>query len=603
MIRVVAVGSLDVGGDEIHQMSLASRPITTHVLFLSRALLSMTFRWSIRELYESLMLIEGASKINRLLRLTTLVMPPGSMSHQLRRPEESECALKIEGHSYAMVHAGDHDSASLQFYLMGPDGESRRRVQAGSSNGYGGPVSPDIVEYFAKVLEQTHADIKNVCETLRDDGAATELRVIVDTAETANVVRTHSALTATGFANTPNHRDVVIRKSRPDGTYDRMPPDHPLYETWTYPMYFWHAERGWCSNSDTPTASPRISSFLYQRGRMHIPERVKSTPASFHSARPPGAGFVDLKTNPTLSFAVDIAKLTRSQLQGATYRCQPRDGDVLRLPANRFQLTPWLNQEYGALCSRDRALTRGTDKLTLASLSQGLDSFCRTQEQSFKWIRNNQSKLLRYSPPDTERGDGATAASSTQQSVHLPSSVSGSRQHLSNKTADGLAVAARCGKPALFVTVTTNSAWAEIRRRLPRGASPFDYPDLVCRVFHSKMVALKARMLSGSIWGPCTVEVDGSGNASWSYKIKGAHGNGYLISVIEFQQRGMPHAHIVMKVRAILFLNVVVSRVNWCHPSFSPAPASFLAFTRPPARIFVHVLAVRKRRAGRGQCT
>jgi hypothetical protein len=300
-----------------------------------------------------------------------------------------------------MVNAGDHDTASLQYYLMGPDGEALRRSRADESNGYGGHVSPDIVEYFAKVLEQTHADIKNVCQTLRDDAAATELRIVVDTAETANVVRTHSALTATGFANTPTHRDIVVRKTRLDGSYDRMPPDHPLYETWTYPMYFWNAERGWSSDSDTPAATPRISSFLYQRGRMHLPEKVRSTPTSYHSARPAADGYVDLKTNPTLSFATDIAKLTRSRHDGMVYRCQPRDGDIVRLPANRFQLTPWLNQEYGAFLLLGKSMTLETQLACVFLVLTGLDSFCRTQEHGFKWIRNNQSKLLRYSPPNT----------------------------------------------------------------------------------------------------------------------------------------------------------------------------------------------------------
>ena len=121
------------------------------------------------------MLVQGASKINRLLRLTTLVMPPESMSHQqLRRPEDGECALKIEGHSYAMANAGDHDTESPQYYLiMGPDDEALRRSRADeSSNGHGGHVSPDVVEYFAKVLEQTHADIKSACGTLREDATA-----------------------------------------------------------------------------------------------------------------------------------------------------------------------------------------------------------------------------------------------------------------------------------------------------------------------------------------------------------------------------------------------------------------------------------------------
>ena len=73
-----------------------------------------------------------------------------------------------------------------------------------------------------------------------------------------------------------------------------------------------------------------------------------------------------------------------------------------------------------------------------------------------------------------------------------------------------------------------------------------------------KMVALKARMMSGSIWGACSVNFDVDGNAPWTYNIRDDNGNGYLISVIEFQQRGMPHAHIVLKVSVNIYIYVIV---------------------------------------------
>ena len=121
------------------------------------------------------MLVHGASKINRLLRLTTLVMPRENLKG-LCRPESGECALKIEGHSYAMVESGSHDNASLQFYLFGPDGDKARSAAASGRNAWGGPVDPGVVKYFATVLELTHPDVKDVCERLRDDKSQSELR-------------------------------------------------------------------------------------------------------------------------------------------------------------------------------------------------------------------------------------------------------------------------------------------------------------------------------------------------------------------------------------------------------------------------------------------
>ena len=95
-----------------------------------------------------------------------------------------------------MVESGSHDNASLQFYLFGPEGEKARSAAASGDNAWGGPVDAGVVEYFAKVLELTHPDVKNVCDRLRDDSPTAELSVVVDDSTTCNVHRTHSAVTA-----------------------------------------------------------------------------------------------------------------------------------------------------------------------------------------------------------------------------------------------------------------------------------------------------------------------------------------------------------------------------------------------------------------------
>ena len=622
------------------------------------------------------MLVHGASKINRLLRLTTLVMPRQNLTG-LCRPESGECTLKIEGHSFAMVESGTHDNASLQFYLFGPDGEKARSAAASEDNAWGGPVDPEVVAYFAKVLEMTHPDVKNVCERLRDDSSTTELSVVVDDSATCNVHRTHSAVTAMSFSNTTRHRDVVLRRESAPNEYDRIPPHHPLYEQLTYPMYYWFGEKGWHSGCADRNATPKLTSFQYAKGRTHMPEKLSdaagvpycdladlpaevldvmgsvivdnirnlSTRADaaireqnadiaictpwgnlstyldsalpYHRPALPSAqqlrnawesnamvseatniregrrvpkpralrlqdehelairvfrsvlgdgwepnddhkaagalsddataererraatphlircrktsdNTVDLDRFPTLSYAVETAEFTTVEIHNFTYKRQRRNGRTIRLPASRWQLSPWLGQEYA------------------------LDSYCRTLEESFRYLQNNQSKLLKYSRTNDVPATADTAPVAEQHvapSVHLPSSVVGSRKFLSNKTADGLAVAARLGNPLLFITVTTNKEWTEIARRIPAGASPFDYPDVVCRVFHHKLEAIRARLLTGAAWGASSVDVDNEGNATWKYRIKDAIGTGYIISVIEFQQRGMPHAHIVLKVR------------------------------------------------------
>lgn len=67
-------------------------------------------------------------------------------------------------------------------------------------------------------------------------------------------------------------------------------------------------------------------------------------------------------------------------------------------------------------------------------------------------------------------------------------------------------------------------------------------------MFHAKLEAFKAQLFSGSAWGPSTVAIDpATGHAKFKYGIMSATGSGYLIDVIEYQKRGLPHAHIVLR--------------------------------------------------------
>ena len=58
--------------------------------------------------------------------------------------------------------------------------------------------------------------------------------------------------------------------------------------------------------------------------------------------------------------------------------------------------------------------------------------------------------------------------------------------------------------------------------------------QIVARVFHLKLEAFKTRLFSGSVWGPASFDVD---TGTWRYRVDASDGTGFLISVIEFQQR------------------------------------------------------------------
>jgi hypothetical protein len=78
--------------------------------------------------------------------------------------------------------------------------------------------------------------------------------------------------------------------------------------------------------------------------------------------------------------------------------------------------------------------------------------------------------------------------------------------------------------PDAFITFICNLQWPEIKRALLHGQQPHDQPDLVTRVFKIKLKELIHDIQKKHIMG-CTI---------------------VGIYVIEFQKRGLPHAHILI---------------------------------------------------------
>ena len=83
---------------------------------------------------------------------------------------------------------------------------------------------------------------------------------------------------------------------------------------------------------------------------------------------------------------------------------------------------------------------------------------------------------------------------------------------------DAMALVRRYGKPDIFLTMTCNPNWNEIRNELYPGQSAQDRPDLVTRVFRAKLEAMKKKLLKNDILGKvrvcCGVSKEGSTTCS-----------------------------------------------------------------------------------------
>jgi len=61
---------------------------------------------------------------------------------------------------------------------------------------------------------------------------------------------------------------------------------------------------------------------------------------------------------------------------------------------------------------------------------------------------------------------------------------------------DAMAICKKFGYPDLFITITCNVNWSEIREFvLAKGLSASDRPDIVCRVFKMKLDEMMTNFL------------------------------------------------------------------------------------------------------------
>ena len=107
--------------------------------------------------------------------------------------------------------------------------------------------------------------------------------------------------------------------------------------------------------------------------------------------------------------------------------------------------------------------------------------------------------------------------------VILPASFTGGPRDQSRRYHDAMAIVRRLGKPSLFITMTCNPHWDEIMLCM-LGMLPADRPDIVARVFNLKLAQLLEELKKDGIFGRCVASMH----------------------VIEFQHRGLPHAHILL---------------------------------------------------------
>ena len=188
-----------------------------------------------------------------------------------------------------------------------------------------------------------------------------------------------------------------------------------------------------------------------------------------------------------------------------------------------------------------------------------VDQYCKIETQRLKFLRDHQAQLrtAAYSGFMDLAGAEQTIIDLQPNISHLPAegpaapdipsvpnvpnettepnlsrtgtrvilgpSFVGSNRYMQAQYQDAMAIVRALGKPDLFITITCNPKWPEITENLLPGHRAPDRPDITARVFRLKLKALLHDLTMGALG----VEVA-------------------RMHVIEFQKRGLPHAHLLM---------------------------------------------------------
>ena len=173
------------------------------------------------------------------------------------------------------------------------------------------------------------------------------------------------------------------------------------------------------------------------------------------------------------------------------------------------------------------------------------DMWAQVEARSANFHRSPSQQLKyragRVAAIEDQLHAGVPASEIGKNVVRLPSSFVGSARYYQQLYLDAMALPRRFGKPDLFITITCDPKWPEITAAIPAGSNWKDHLDIVERVFMLKLKALIKDIKKSQIFGKCKAYV---------YRI-------------EWQARGLPHAHMLVilqdKILAARHIDMVVS--------------------------------------------
>ena len=158
-----------------------------------------------------------------------------------------------------------------------------------------------------------------------------------------------------------------------------------------------------------------------------------------------------------------------------------------------------------------------------------IDMYSKVLMQQLRWLSKNQDKIRGAAYQDFKDIADGVIPNPEQMGklIILPSTHKGSNRFMRELYHDFMAVVRVHGPPTLFVTMTCNPNWPEIKECLFDNESATDRPGIANRVFQQRLLRMVDDLYKHGVMGRAVAKV----------------------YVIEFQKRGLPHAHILIFLR------------------------------------------------------
>ncbi|XP_063907805.1 uncharacterized protein LOC135125948 [Zophobas morio] len=279
-------------------------------------------------------------------------------------------------------------------------------------------------------------------------------------------------------------RDIVLHRRNSD--LKRVSETHRSYDALQYPLIFWQGEDGYHFNIKmvNEVTAPLLAVFVLAP---ESPPRI-----SEEMTRSNDLVFCNLHTrSPVLKPTKKV-----SAMNFYSYRLMIRQGEV-----NHILMCQRLFHQFAV----DMYVKIETERLTYIRLNQ-------------RQLRSEEYIHLR----DAINADGNV--NNVGRMTILPATYIGSPCHMHEYAQGAMSYVRHYGRPDLFVTFTCNPKWSEIKRELLHSQTPVDRHDITARVFKQRLKSLMNFLLKHCVYGRVRC---------WMYSV-------------EWQKRGLPHAHILV---------------------------------------------------------